>query len=86
MQLSSGNPNRRAVMLYRHILRLAKLAGEPVEESLTELAQRAKFSQHKLELDELAPMIAESQRLTQILRQTKSPLKRFTYRMIYVIW
>ena len=86
MQLSSGNPNRRAVMLYRHILRLAKLAGEPVEESLTELAQRAKFSQHKLELDEIAPMIAESQRLTQILRQTKSPLKRFTYRMIYVIW
>lgn len=85
-QFTTGSCNKRAVLLYRHIVRLAKLADAQIPEELTALAERARFSNHQLREDALAPLTAEAARLTDLLRQTRNPLRRFVYRMIDVIW
>ena len=73
-------------MLYRHIRRLSKLTGSEIPEELTELAQRAKFSQHRLSEDDVAQLNTYSETLMQTLTQTRSLWKRFVYRMIYALW
>ena len=85
-QFTTGVSNKRAVMLYRHIRRLSKLTGSEIPEELTELAQRAKFSQHRLSEDDVAQLNTYSETLMQTLTQTRSLWKRFVYRMIYALW
>lgn len=85
-QLNGGNSNRQAVMYFRHLRFLSKLAGAEIEPELEELALRAKFSQHRLTTQELVPLKARCEALTQQLMQEKSLWKRFLYRMIYVIY
>lgn len=85
-QFTTGPMNKRAVMLYRHVRRLAALCGAEIPAELTEAAERAKFSKHLLQPQELAPLEREAERLTEMLMQEKNPFKRFAYRMIDVIW
>lgn len=85
-QLSRGNLNRQAVMHFRHLRFLSKLAGCEVPPELEALALKAKFSQHRLTPQELAPLKAHCDALTHELMQEKRPWKRFLYRMIYVIY
>ena len=85
-QLSRGNLNRQAVMHFRHLRFLSKLAGCEVPPELEALALKAKFSQHRLTPQELAPLKAHCDALTHELTQEKRPWKRFLYRMVYVIY
>ena len=85
-QLSRGNLNRQAVMHFRHLRFLSKLAGCEVPPELEALALKAKFSQHRLTPQELAPLKAHCDALTHELMQEKRPWKRFLYRMVYVIY
>ena len=48
--------NRAAVRLYLRLSRLAKALKAPVPRELTELAQKARFSQHHLTRQELQPL------------------------------
>ena len=81
-QLLHGPSNRRAVMYYRHIRYLSRFTKAEIPEELSALAERAKFSQHKISPEELAQMQAHSDKLMQ----TRSLWQRFLYRMIYVIY
>lgn len=85
-QLLHGPSNRRAVMYYRHIRYLSRFTKDEIPEELSALAERAKFSQHKISPEELAQMQAHSEMLLQKLMQTRSLWQRFLYRMIYVIY
>ena len=85
-QLLHGPSNRRAVMYYRHIRYLSRFTKAEIPEELSALAERAKFSQHKISPEELAQMQAHSEMLLQKLMQTRSLWQRFLYRMIYVIY
>ncbi len=85
-QFTTGSMNKRAVMLYRHICRLAALCGSDISEELTASAERAKFSKHLMQAQELVPLEREAERLTETLMQVKNPFRRFVYQMIYVIW
>ena len=85
-QLLHGSSNRRTIMYYRHIRYLSKFTKDEIPEELAALAEKAKFSQHKISTDELAKMQAHSEELLQKLMQTRSPWQRFLYRMIYVIY
>ena len=49
----AGGPNRRALGLWRDVEQLSALVGQSPPEELLELAQKAKFSQHKLTREEL---------------------------------
>ena len=85
-QLLHGPSNRRAVMYYRHIRYLSRFTKDEIPEELSALAEKAKFSQHKISPEELAQMQAHSDKLLQKLMQTRSLWQRFLYRMIYVIY
>ena len=85
-QLTRGNLNRQAVMHFRHLRFLSKLAGCEVPPELEALALKAKFSQHRLTPQELVPLKAHCDALTHELMQEKRPWKRFLYRMVYVIY
>lgn len=80
-----GSTNRRAVHYYRHIQMLARLAKEPIPDELGALAQKARFSQHKLEEDELARLRGFSEELTLRLLTDARPMRRVMYRLIYVL-
>ena len=53
-KLHRGDPNTQALTRYKEAMRLSKLSGLPMPESLTALAEKAKFSQHTLTDAELA--------------------------------
>lgn len=84
-RLTRGSVNRRAVQYYRHLALLARLDRGEIPDELEALAQRARFSQHKLTEDELQPFIEYTSALTQqVLRQAK-PMQRVIYRLFYVL-
>ena len=72
---------RRAMPLSYAATRWPKLRTE-----LEALALKAKFSQHRLTPQELAPLKAHCDALTHELTQEKRPWKRFLYRLVYVIY
>lgn len=55
-RLKRGTVDTRAVALWQEAVRLSRLLGEPPENGLFATAQKAKFSQHRLAPEELAPM------------------------------
>lgn len=85
-QLLHGSANRRTIMYYRHIRYLSKFTKDEIPDELFQIAEKAKFSQHKISADELAQMQAHSEKLLQKLTQSRSLWLRFLYRMIYVIY
>ena len=85
-QLLHGSANRRAIMYYRHIRYLSKFTKDEIPDGLFQIAEKAKFSQHKISSDELEQMQAHSEKLLQKLTQSRSLWLRFLYRMIYVIY
>ena len=84
-QLQHGHINRRAVLYFRHLRFLSKLAGETPEAELEEIALKARFSQHRITPEELSQLSRRCDELTRQLMQTRSLWKRFLYRMVYVI-
>lgn len=84
-QLLHGQINRRAVMYFRHLCFLSKIAGEAPEPELEEIALKARFSQHRITPEELSRLSRRCDELTLQLMQTKNLWKRFLYRMVYVI-
>ena len=80
-----GSTNRRAVHYYRHIVLLARLGKAEIPEELEQLAQKARFSQHKLSDGELLQFAEFADSLTQTLINEAKPLQRAIYRLIYVL-
>ena len=85
VSFTRGSTNRRAVHYYRHIALLARLGKTEVPEELEQLAQKARFSQHKLTDDELEQFAQYADSLTQTLLQHAAPVRRVIYRMLYVL-
>lgn len=85
VSFTRGSTNRRAVHYYRHIALLARLGKTEVPEELEQLAQKARFSQHKLTDDELEQFAQYADSLTQTLVQQAAPVRRVIYRMLYVL-
>ncbi len=76
-----GQPNRRALALWRQARRWGKAAGIPVPDRLEQLAQKAKYSQHTLTEEELAEFSAWFARARRALEK-KSGALRFWRRWI----
>ena len=53
MLWNKGRPNARTMERWRQTRSLAKLLKQPYPEELDNLAQKAKFSQHRIQPDEL---------------------------------
>lgn len=83
--LRRGNTNTQALNRYREIRRLAHLCSQCPPENLTDLAQKAKFSQHTLSQEELAQFDLSLLEYTRSLH-AKPWYCRVVYRLIFAAY
>ena len=83
--IRTGSPNRRAVALYHHICWLARQTKTEVPSDFLEIAEKARFSHHKLNREDLLPMQAHAEQLTKQLLADKRFWKQILYRVIYAL-
>lgn len=68
-RLRKGTPNERALNLWRCSCRLSRLLGEETPPELTELAEKAKYSNHTLTEEELQTFVTHNRRCIRLLKQ-----------------
>lgn len=83
--IGRGSSNRRAVTLYHHVCWLAKKTGTEVPTEFLAIAEKARFSHHKLSREDLAPMQQHADELTAQLLADKRFWKQLLYRVIYAL-
>lgn len=83
--IQRGSANRRAIVLYHHICWLSRQATAEVPEQDRALAEKARFSHHKLNEAELAPLREQAEQLTAQLLSDRHFWKQFLYRVIYAL-
>ena len=79
--MQTGSNNKRAVAYWRHIEFLCKLDRSEPPLALRELALKARFSQHKLESDEIGVLAAFSDAKTNELLEKSGRLRRVFLRL-----
>ena len=79
-----GAVNQRALARWREIALVFRLLREEVPEELVALAQKAKYSQHRISPDELAKMDKAILAATQRLKE-KNRLRRLLNRYLFAI-
>lgn len=80
-----GTPNQRAIARYREIRRMTKLCGVPVPKEITDLAEKARFSNHTLTREELACFDAYQKELETLLHEKPLP-QRLIHRLIFAAY
>lgn len=83
--LHSGKPNRQAIRRWRECKLLAYLVKTPLESSLHELAQKARYSQHTLTAQELMRFDAYRDSALSTLRHRNFAL-RLVYRLVLALY
>ena len=83
--IGKGSGNRRAVTLYHHICWLARRTKTEVPAEFLEIAEKARFSHHKLSREELQPLQDHADQLTRQLLADKRFWRQFLYRVIYAL-
>ena len=83
--LHSGKPNRQAIRRWRECKLLAYLMKTPLEPSLHELAQKARYSQHTLTAQELMDFDAYRDAALGALRHHNFAL-RLVYRLLLALY
>lgn len=84
-QLRRGSRNQQALARWAETERLARYLGQQPSEELFELAQKARFSQHILTLEELASFDAELENAKNRLKQ-RPVFFQIYYRLILVLY
>ena len=79
-----GRPNERTITRWRETRFLAKVLKQPYPEELDHLAQKAKFSQHRIQPEELQQFEGYRNSLIEILRG-KPWYQRFVFKWILAI-
>lgn len=83
--LRHGNCTRRALVYYHHAAFLTRHTGQNIPQPLHELAEKARFSQHKLTQQELMPFLKFCEAQTQLLLAGKHVWKQFLYRVFFAL-
>ena len=83
--IGKGSPNRRAITLYHHICWLARQTKTEVPADFLTVAEKARFSHHKLNREDLLPLQAHAEQLTKQLLADKRFWKQALYRVIYAL-
>lgn len=83
--IGKGSPNRRAITLYHHICWLARQTKTEVPSEFIEIAEKARFSHHKLNREDLLPLQAHAEQLTKQLLADKRFWKQALYRVFYAL-
>lgn len=83
--IGKGSPNRRAVTLYHHICWLARQTKTEVPTEFLEIAEKARFSHHRLSKEDLLPLQTHAEQLTKQLLADKRFWKQVLYRVFYAL-
>ena len=83
--IGKGSPNRRAITLYHHICWLARQTKTEVPGEFLAVAEKARFSHHKLNREDLLPLQAHAEQLTKQLLADKRFWKQALYRVFYAL-
>ena len=83
--MGKGAPNRRAITLYHHICWLARQTKTEVPDEFLKIAEKARFSHHKLNREDLLPLQAHTEQLTKQLLADKRFWKQALYRVVYAL-
>ncbi len=83
--IGKGSPNRRAVTLYHHICWLARQTKTDVPPEFLAIAEKARFSHHKLNREDLLPLQNHADQLTKQLLADKRFWKQALYRVFYAL-
>ena len=83
--IGKGSPNRRAVTLYHHICWLARQTKTDVPPEFLDIAEKARFSHHKLNREDLLPLQNHADQLTKQLLADKRFWKQALYRVVYAL-
>lgn len=83
--LRKGSPNRRAVTLYHHICWLARQTKTEVPTEFLGIAEKARFSHHRLSREDLLPLQDHAEQLTKQLLADKRFWKQILYRIFYAL-
>ena len=83
--IGKGSPNRRAITLYHHICWLARQTKTEVPADFLTVAEKARFSHHKLNREDLLPLQAHADQLTKQLLADKRFWKQALYRVFYAL-
>lgn len=83
--IGKGSPNRRAITLYHHICWLARQTKTEVPAEFLTIAEKARFSHHKLNREDLLPLQAHAEQLTKQLLADKRFWKQVLYRVVYAL-
>jgi hypothetical protein len=84
-RLHNGNENRQALARWRHACFLARLAGSTPPEELLALANKAKFSQHRITQPELDRFDAYFQSRIDAMGR-KNVLLQVVYRFVLALY
>ena len=83
--IGKGSPNRRAITLYHHICWLARQTKTDVPPEFLDIAEKARFSHHKLNREDLLPLQNHADQLTKQLLADKRFWKQALYRVVYAL-
>lgn len=82
---TNGHPNRQALTWWRWLVQLSKAGNLKIPEELLCLAEKARFSQHTMQPEELAVLQQAVESRIEELRKTPAG-KRFWYRYVLVLF
>lgn len=80
-----GGPNEKALARWSHLCGLSRLLGQEMPAELTDLAEKARFSQHTLTERELAAFDERRRELLAGLRK-KNVFLRIFYGLVLAVW
>ena len=84
-KFTKGKNNSRSIYLYRYILRLTEITNNVIPDEITDIANKAKFSNHAISVSEVRRLkkFAEEERAE--MYKNRSNLKGLYYRFIKVL-
>lgn len=84
-RLRKAEPNRQALLYWQETVQLSRLLKEQPPEALIRLAQKAKFSQHRMGQEELSQFTAHNRACRQRLREKPWPV-RLIHRFVFAAY
>lgn len=79
---SRGSSNDRAIALWGYSLRLCRALGKEPDETLLDIALKAKFSRHQLNDEEIGLLVGYRDTLLKELIDSDSPIKKLIHRYL----
>lgn len=84
-RFNSGSSKKRAVYIYRYIENLHKFMHSPVPDKISRLAEKARFSKHRLDESEIQILLEYEEKTKKELYKNSSFIKKIYLKIIAIV-